>query len=90
MTDLTFNEFLTALTALVDGKKKEEKTYYTVEDIMGRYDCSRPLAEKYMREAKSLSGRPDGKLCKGKLLPAELALWENYINGRDVREGGRG
>ena len=87
MTDLTFNEFLTALTALVDGKKKEEKTYYTVEDIMGRFDVGHDTAEKYIREAKSLSGC---KLGKGKLLPAELALWENYINGRDVREGGRG
>lgn len=90
MADLTFNEFLAALTALVDGKKKEEKTYYTVEDIMGRYDVGHDTAEKYIREAKSLSGYPGGKLGKGKLLPAELALWENYINGRDVREGGRG
>lgn len=88
MADLTFREFLTALTELVDGKKKEEKTYYTVEDLMKRYNCSHVQAEKYIREAKSLSGTHDGKLGKGKILPSELALWENYINGHDVRAGG--
>lgn len=88
MADLTFREFLTALTELVDGKKKEEKTYYSIEDIMDRYDCSKAIAEKYVREAKALTGNPYGKIGKGKLLPSELALWENYINGHDVRAGG--
>lgn len=86
--DLTFRDFLAALTELVDGKKKEEKTYYSIEDIMARYDCSRPVAEKYVREAKALSCAPGGKLGKGKLLPSELTLWENYINGKDFRAGG--
>ena len=83
MKDITFSEFLEALTDLVEGKKKEEKAFYGVQDLMERYDCSSATAEKYIREAKAISG---GKLSKGKLLPAELALWENYIGGKDVRE----
>lgn len=88
MADLTLRDFVAALIELVDGEKKEEKPYYSIEDIMARYDCSRPVAEKYVREAKALSGTPGGKIGKGKLLPSELALWENYLNGQDVRAGG--
>lgn len=60
----------------------DEKRYYTTEDIMGLYGVSRPKAQKIMREAKWLTGNPDGKLGKGKLLPAELEAWERSVEVR--------
>jgi hypothetical protein len=77
MDRLTIRELVDALRGA-----QPTKAYYGVADIMERYDCSHVTAEKYIREAKYLTG---GKLGKGKLLPAELAYWENYINGRDIR-----
>lgn len=55
------------------------KTVYTTEDIMERYGVSKSTAQKFIREAKYLSNGAGGKLCKGKLLWTELAVWEEKI-----------
>lgn len=60
----------------------EQKRYYTTEDIMELYGVGRPKAQKIMREAKWLTGHPDGKLGKGKLLPSELEAWEANVGGK--------
>lgn len=88
MADLTFREFLTALTELVDGKKKEEKTFYTYEDIMKRYDCGETKARQIIREAQALHAYPGGKLGSGKILHTELNAWENHLPGADTYTGG--
>lgn len=60
----------------------EEKFYYTIKDLRERYGVGESKAKKIMREIKSLSTIPGGKLGKGKCLPAELYRWESCEEGQ--------
>lgn len=60
----------------------KKKRYYNAQDIMQLYDVGLAKAQKIIREAKWLTGSPDGKLGKGKLLPAELEAWERNVGSK--------
>lgn len=56
-----------------------------MEEIRARYGCGQSEAYRIIREVKSLFPN-GGKLGVGKVLPAELEYWENYI---EPKSGGQ-
>jgi len=65
-----------------------EKAYLNKYDIMERYGVSMSIAERIMREIAAINGAcMDGEvrfaIGKGKILPSELAYWEEN-RGRRV------
>ena len=72
------------------------KVYFTVEDIMNRYRVGKAKAQNIMRAIKEVCAQGNfskygGALGKGRLLPAEIAFWEQYcvqFNRPTEAEGG--
>lgn len=54
---------------------EEGKRYYTTEDVARLYDCGIKQAQKIVGEIKKVNGHL--ALGRGKVLPRELAAWEN-------------
>lgn len=56
-------------------QKKKKKAYFDKHDIMERYNVGESVAQRIMRQVKSVNG---GTLAigKGKILLRELERWE--------------
>lgn len=61
-----------------------KKPYLTYTDVMARYGVGVNNARDIVRAVRRICG--GGQLPSGKILPAELAYWEDYRN-RLIREG---
>lgn len=61
---------------------ENKKISFGMEEIRERYGCGQSAAYRIIREVKSLFPH-GGKLGAGKVLPAELEYWENYIEPKE-------
>ena len=62
---------------------REGKAYMDVNDIMRRYACGMNKARGIIRSIRSVCG--GGRLGCGKVLPSEVAYWEEQVDKRQVR-----
>ena len=63
--------------------KAEVKNALTFTDIMARYGCGVSAARRIVRSVRAACG--NGKLPRGKILPAELEYWENTPIKKQMR-----
>lgn len=66
---------------------ENKKISFGMEEIRARYGCGQSTAYRIIREVKSLFPH-GGKLGAGKVLPAELEYWENYIEPKAQTRAG--